>query len=99
MTKNRLDDAIRIAASAQDIRAGKWMLVSRRKHLVIKIVQQADQAPLINISVSAAITTRASAHRGFDGDRVFTQAIALCVLTQKFPGFFSSPHSFLESES
>ena len=51
--------------------------------LVVEIVQQPDQAPLIGI---AAEPGRVSAHRRLDSQHVLDQALALCVLIEKRPG-------------
>src|SRR5437899_7884773 len=63
VSQDRLDDSIGIAATAQNVRARKWMLIGRRKHFVIEVMQQTDQSPLVDISVGSAVARCARAHR------------------------------------
>ena len=71
------------------------MLIGRRKHLVIEIMQQADQSPFVYIGIGVAVTLRARAHRRLDRQRVLAQAVALGVLAQQLPSFVSTGHSSL----
>src|SRR5260370_29122254 len=101
MAHDRFDEALRVAPATQNIRARERMLIGRRKHLVIEIMQQADQSPFVNISIVVAVTLRARAHRRLDRPRVLTHAVPLAVLAQPLPPFVSiaisapSPDRFL----
>src|SRR5262249_48925516 len=95
VTHDRLNDSIRIAAAAQNVRAGKWMLIGRRKHLVIKVGQESHQTRFVHIGIRRAVTFGTRAHGCFDGQSVLAQALALGVFTQQFPCFFSIGHQFL----
>src|SRR6266481_6271707 len=83
VSQDRSDDSIRIAATTQNVRAGKWMLIGRGKHLVIEVMQQPDQSPLVDISVGSAVTWCARAHRRLDRHRMLPQALAFGVFTQQ----------------
>ena len=67
----------------------------RGKHFVVEVVKQSDYSPLVFVSRTFCVTFRARAHRGFDSESVFTQAIALCVFTQQFPGFGAIRHEWV----
>ena len=69
------------------------MLVCRRKHFVIEVVQQADQAPFVHVSVRSTVTRGAGSHRRLNREGVLSQTVALGVLAQKFPGCYSVRHT------
>src|SRR6266849_8597324 len=98
MPHDRFDEAFGIAAATENVRARERMLIGRRKHLVIEIMQQADQSPFVNISIVVAVTLRARAHRRLDCQRVLAQAVAPGVLAQQLPSFVSTGHFCFSSE-
>ena len=69
------------------------MLIRRRKHFIIEVVQQPDQSPFIYIGVRCTVTRGGRTHRSLNRERVLSQAVAFGVLAQKFPGFFSVRHT------
>src|SRR5437660_1550491 len=87
-----LPNRLVIMRSDQDARARKRMLIGSRKHFVIEVMEQANQAPLIFVRVRFAIPLRGGAHRRFNCDRVFTQAIAFRVFAQQLPRFVTIGH-------
>ena len=78
-----LDDLLGIALLAQDRRAVLRMLVERRVHLVVEVVQQPDRAPELFV---LAEVTRVPAHAGLHTERVAQERIALRVLGERLPG-------------
>jgi hypothetical protein len=71
------------------------MLIRRRKHLVIEIMKQSDESPLILICLWSTVAVSTSAHGSFDGQRVFSQAFTFCVFAEKFPGVVSAWHNWM----
>src|SRR6185295_631478 len=68
------------------------MLIGRRKHFVIEVMEQADKPPLVDISVRSTVTRRARTHRSLNRQRMLPQALAFGVLAQQLPGFCSTRH-------
>ena len=62
------------------------MIAERRVPLVIEVVEQGDDAPLLFVG---ALLARVAAHRGFDRQRVLAQALALGPFGQQLPGGFT----------
>src|SRR5256885_9779767 len=92
VAQDRLDDSIGIAATAQNVRARKWMLIGRGKHFVIEVMKQTDKPPLVDISVGSTVTRRAPAHRSLNRQRMLPKALTLGVFAQQVPGFCSARH-------
>ena len=92
MTHDRFYESFGIAAAAQDVRAGERMLIGRRKHFVIEVMQHADESPFIDVRIRPAVALSTRAHRGFDGQRVFAQAVTFGVFAKQLPGFVTSRH-------
>src|SRR5438270_303976 len=86
------DDALRVAAPAKDDRTLVRVLFGRGEHLVVEVVQQSDDAPLVNVLSCAAVVRGRGAHRGLDGEGVLAQALPLRVLAEQFPRFPARRH-------
>src|SRR5215510_15183172 len=94
MAQDRSYDSIRVTAATKDVRAGKRMLIGRGKHLVVEIVKQTNESPLIDVSVRPTVAFSTGAHGRLYSQSVFTQAIALGVLAEQFPGISSIGHRY-----
>src|SRR5215470_1187525 len=77
---------LRISALAENLAAAERMVLWRRPALVIEIVKQPDNAPLVLVLAEGP---RVAAKGGFDTHRVLQQAVALRVLVQQSPGIVS----------
>ena len=67
MGEHRVDDLVRIALLAQDRRAVLRMLVERRMHLVVEVVQERRDPPELLVATQLA---RVRGRRRLDGERV-----------------------------
>ena len=83
MGEDRLDDLLRVALLAEDRRAVLRMLVERRVHLVVEVVEERRDAPELLV---AAELPRVRGGRGLDGERVAQERLALRVARQGLPG-------------
>ena len=72
-----------IAERSQMLAALVGMIAERRIALVVEVVEQRDDAPLLFV---LAELPRVAAHRGFDRERMLAQALALRPLSQELPG-------------
>jgi hypothetical protein len=81
-----VDHLFGIALLAQDRRSVLRMLVERRMHLVVEVVEEADCAPELLV---LAELTRVPAHARLDAERVTEQRLALRVLRERLPGAFA----------
>ena len=87
MREHGLDDRFGIALLAQDRGALLRMLVERRVHLVVEVVQERGNAPELFV---LAELSRVGGGRRLDGARVTQQRLALRVAREGLPGTFAS---------
>jgi hypothetical protein len=66
------NDPIWVTTPAQNVSACKWVLVGCGIHLVVEVVEQTYQSPLINIRRRVSVFPGARTHSSFDRDGVFT---------------------------
>src|SRR5204862_47859 len=85
--KHRLDHLLGIALLAQDRGAVLRMLVERRVHLVVEVVQERSDSPELFV---LAELPRIRGHGCLDGERVPQQRLALGVAGERLPGTFAS---------
>jgi hypothetical protein len=81
--EDRVDQLLGVALLPEDRSAVLGMLVERRVHLVVEIVEEGGGAPELLVF---AETARVTGHRSFDGERVPPQRFALRVLRESLPG-------------
>jgi hypothetical protein len=81
--EDRLDDLLGIALLAQDGRSVLRMLVERRMHLVVEVVQQGGDAPQLLV---LAEPPGVEPGRRLDRERVAAQRLALRVAREGLPG-------------
>src|SRR5438874_10423960 len=65
------------------------MVRAARMHLVVEVVKHARRAPGVLI---LTVLRGVGAHRGLDGARVLTEAVALGELDEDRPGAFARDH-------
>src|SRR6478752_1334539 len=82
MRQDGARDPLRVAAPPQFLAAAKRVVGSGRKPLVVEIVQQANDTPVVFISSGEAGVT---ANRGFHRERMLPQAVARGPLRQQRP--------------
>ena len=58
------------------------------KHLVIKVVKQPDETPLVIVCVRFTVAFSTRPHSRLDREAMLAQTIALRVLAEQFPRFF-----------
>src|SRR4051812_29353276 len=83
MRQNGLDDLLWIPGLAQDRRSVLGVLVKRRMHLVVEVVEQRGDAPLLLV---AAEFPRVGGGRRLDCERMTKERFALRVRRQRLPG-------------
>ena len=76
-----------VALVAQDRRPVLGVLVERRVHLVVEVVQERGDAPELLVLAEARGVRR---RRRLDGERVAQERFALRVLRERLPGLFAS---------
>src|SRR3954451_20439444 len=86
MRQDSFDDLFRVTLVAQDRRAVLRMLVERRMHLVVEVVQQSDGAPQFLVLTEIP---RVPPHARLDAERMTEQWLALRVLRECLPGAFA----------
>jgi UDP-N-acetylglucosamine 1-carboxyvinyltransferase len=79
-----VDDFLWIALLAEDRCTVLRVLVERRVHLVIEVVEERRNAPELFVAAELA---RVRSSRRLDSERVPKQRFALCVLRERLPGF------------
>ena len=84
--QDRARHPLGIALRLQDLDAAKRMVLLVGPALVVEVVQQRDDAPVLFV---LAEQPRVAAHRGFDRQHVLAQALALRVLGHQRPGRLS----------
>ena len=84
--EDRARHPLGIALRLQDLDAAKRMVLLVGIALVVEVVQQRDDAPVVFV---LAELPRVAAHRGFDRQHVLPQALALRVLGHQRPGVVS----------
>jgi hypothetical protein len=82
-----VDDLVRVALLAEDGRAVLRVLVERRVHLVVEVVEQCGDPPEHFV---LAVLPCVCGRRGFDGEGVPEQGLALRVLRERPPSLFPS---------
>src|SRR5207245_6500155 len=82
MREHGLDDLLGIALLAQDRGTVLRMLVERRVHLVVEVVQERGHAPELFV---LAELSRVGGGRSLDGERVTQQRLALRVAREGLP--------------
>ena len=87
MREHGLDDLFGIALLAQDRGTVLRMLVERRVHLVVEVVQERGNAPELFV---LAELPRVGGGRSLDGERVTQQRLALRVAREGLPGTVAS---------
>ena len=77
-------------SALQHLDATKRMVLRVRVPLVVEVVEQRNETPVILVlAVQACVST----HRSFDGEHVLAQALARSPFGYERPGIFSSWHS------
>ena len=88
--EDALDHLLGPALFAQDRRAVLRVLVERRVHLVVEVVQEGGHAPELLV---LAELLRIGADGRLDGESMAPQGLALRVLRQRLPGLIACrPH-------
>ena len=87
--QDRARHPLRIALLAQDLDAAERMVRRVGPALVVEVVEQRDDAPVLLV---LAPQPRVAAHRGLDRQRVLPQALALRVFRQQRPGGVARQH-------
>ena len=81
------DHPVGVALRLQNLAAAERVILGARPSLVVEVVQQRDDAPLVLVCAELA---RIAADSGFDGKRVLQQALTLRVLGEQRPGIVTS---------
>ena len=84
--EHRLDDLLGVALVAEDRSAVLRMLVERRVHLIVEVVQECRDAPELLVLAELA---RVSGRGRFDRECVAQERLALRVPRQRLPGAFA----------
>src|SRR5262249_8732838 len=84
--QDALDHDLRVALLAQDLRAVLRVLVERRMHLVVEVVQERGDRPELLVLAEAP---RVGADGGLDGERVAQERLALRVFRESLPGLLA----------
>src|SRR5262249_23134905 len=85
--QHRDDDLLGVAELPKDRRAVLRMLVERRVHLIVEVVQERRDPPELLVLAELA---RVEPRRRLDGERVAPERLALRVLGERRPRLFAS---------